>query len=403
MSMSKWMRSLAAVAAGTFASAVAHAETARSEYNLPVGVTEISAEVHWLHMLVLGVVTVIGILVFGAMIYSIINHRRSKNPKPADFHESVAVEIAWTIIPFFVLIAMAVPAAGLLIKMEDTRDADLTVKVTGFQWGWKYEYVGHGVEFVSMLSAESNAARQLGANKTVEELAKVDGGNYLWNVNNPLVLPTGKKVRFLITAQDVIHAWWVHDLAVKKDAIPGYINEAWTKIEQPGRFHGVCAELCGRDHGFMPIVVQAVPAAEFDGWLAGKKGGEAAAPAAAAPAPVATMPTVAAAAPAEAAPAKALSKDELMTAGKKVYDGNCAACHQAAGTGLPPNFPSLVGSKVVNGDAKTHILQTLNGKGLMPPFKNLKDEEIAAVLTYQRQSWGNTGSVVQAADVAALR
>ena len=403
MSMSKWMRSLAAVAAGTFASAVAHAETARSEYNLPVGVTEISAEVHWLHMLVLGVVTVIGILVFGAMIYSIINHRRSKNPKPADFHESVAVEIAWTIIPFFVLIAMAVPAAGLLIKMEDTRDAELTVKVTGFQWGWKYEYVGHGVEFVSMLSAESNAARQLGANKTPEELAKVDGGNYLWNVNNPLVLPTGKKVRFLITAQDVIHAWWVHDLAVKKDAIPGYINEAWTKIEQPGRFHGVCAELCGRDHGFMPIVVQAVPAAEFDGWLAGKKGGEAAAPAAAAPAPVATMPTVAAAAPAEAAPAKALSKDELMTAGKKVYDGNCAACHQAAGTGLPPNFPSLVGSKVVNGDAKTHILQTLNGKGLMPPFKNLKDEEIAAVLTYQRQSWGNTGSVVQAADVAALR
>lgn len=403
MSMSKWMRSLAAVAAGTFASAVAHAETARSEYNLPVGVTEISAEVHWLHMVVLGVVTVIGILVFGAMIYSIINHRRSKHPKPADFHESVAVEIAWTIIPFFILIGMAVPAAGLLIKMEDTRDADLTVKVTGFQWGWKYEYVGHGVQFVSMLAADSNKARQLDSGIDPRTVP-----NYLWDVNNPLVLPTGKKVRFLITAQDVIHAWWVHDLAVKKDAIPGYINEAWTKIEQPGRFHGVCAELCGRDHGFMPIVVQALPAAEFDGWLAGKKGVEvaAAAPVAvaeAAPAPAAVMPAVAAAAPAEAAPAKALSKDELMTAGKKVYEGNCAACHQAAGTGLPPNFPSLVGSKVVNGDAKGHILQTLNGKGLMPPFKNLKDEEIAAVLTYQRQSWGNKASVVQAADVAALR
>ena len=408
MSMSKWMRSLAAVAAGTFASAVAHAETARSEYNLPVGVTEISAEVHWLHMLILGVVTVIGILVFGAMIYSIINHRRSKHPKPADFHESVAVEIAWTIIPFFVLIAMAVPAAGLLIKMEDTRDAELTVKVTGFQWGWKYEYVGHGVEFVSMLSAESNAARQLGANKTVEELAKVDGGNYLWNVNNPLVLPTGRKVRFLITAQDVIHAWWVFDLAVKKDAIPGYINEAWTKIETPGTFRGVCAELCGRDHGFMPVVVQALPAAEFDSWLAGKKGVEVAAAAPVAvteAAPAATLPAVPAAQPAAAAPApaKALTKDELLAQGKKVYDGNCAACHQAAGTGLPPNFPSLVGSKVVNGDAKAHILHTLNGKGLMPPFKNLKDEEIAAVLSYQRQSWGNKASLVQPADVAAVR
>lgn len=406
--MTKWMGSIAGLLAGTFASAVAHAETARSQYNLPVGVTEISAEVHWLHMVILGVVTVIGILVFGAMIYSIINHRRSKHPKPADFHESVAVEIAWTIIPFFILIGMAVPAAGLLIKMEDTSKADLTVKVTGFQWGWKYEYVGENYEFVSMLSAESNAARQLGANKTIEELSKVDGGNYLWSVNNPLVLPTGKKIRFLITAEDVIHAWWVHDLAVKKDAIPGYINEAWTKIEQPGRFHGVCAELCGRDHGFMPIVVQALPETEFKTWLAQKKGVDVAAAAPAALTEAAPPPAAEAAKPVEVAaaapaPAKTLSKDELMAQGKKVYDGNCAACHQAAGTGLPPNFPSLVGSKVVNGDAKAHILQTLNGKGLMPPFKNLKDEEIAAVLTYQRQSWGNKGSVVQPAEVAAAR
>lgn len=407
MSMTKWMRCLAGVAAGTFASAAAHAETARSEYNMPVGVTEISAQVHWLHMVILGVVTVIGILVFGAMIYSIINHRRSKHPKPADFHESVAVEIAWTVIPFVILVVMAVPAAGLLIKMEDTRDADLTVKVTGFQWGWKYEYVGEDYEFVSMLAADSNKARQLDSGIDPRSVP-----NYLWEVTNPLVLPVGKKVRFLITAQDVIHAWWVFDLAVKKDAIPGYINEAWTRIEQPGRFHGVCAELCGRDHGFMPIVVRALPETEFNSWLAQKKGVDvaAAAPVAlveAAPAPAAEAPKpveIAAAAPAAApAPAKALSKDELMAQGKKVYDANCAACHQANGTGLPPNFPSLVGSKVVNGDAKAHIQQTLNGKGLMPPFRNLKDEEVAAVLTYQRQSWGNKGSVVQAAEVAAAR
>jgi len=407
MSITKWMGSVAGLLAGTFASAVAHAETARSQYNLPVGVTEISAEVHHLHMIVLGVVTVIGILVFGAMIYSIINHRRSKHPKPADFHESVAVEIAWTIIPFFILIGMAVPAAGLLIKMEDSSKADVTVKVTGFQWGWKYEYIGEDYEFVSMLAPESNKARQLGANKTPEELAKVDGGNYLWEVTNPLVLPVGKKVRFLITGQDVIHAWWVFDLAVKKDAIPGYINEAWTRIEQPGTFRGVCAELCGRDHGFMPIVVQAIPETEFKAWLAQKKGVDVAAAAPVAlteAAPAAAPVEVAAAAPAAApAPAKALSKDELLAQGKKVYDMNCAACHQAAGTGLPPNFPSLVGSKVVNGDAKAHILHTLNGKGLMPPFKNLKDEEIAAAVSYERQSWGNKASLVQAADVAALR
>lgn len=419
MSMTKWMRSLVGLLAGTFASAVAHAETARSQYNLPVGATDISAQVHWLHMLILGVVTVIGVGVFGTMIYSIINHRRSKHPKPADFHESTTVEIVWTIIPFFILIAMAVPAAGTLIKMEDTRNADLTIKITGFQWGWKYEYVGQDYEFVSMLSPESNQARQLGANKTPAELAQVDGGNYLWEVTNPLVLPTGKKVRFLITAQDVIHAWWVHDLAVKKDAIPGYINEAWTKINEPGTFRGVCAELCGRDHGFMPIVVKALPETEFNTWLAQKKGVEvaAAAPAAlteAAPAPAAAEPAaaaapveVAAATPAAAPAAKALSKDELMAQGKKVYEANCQACHQANGAGLPPNFPTLVGSKVANGDAKAHVSQVLNGKpgggGMMPPFKQLSDADVAAVVTYERQSWGNKGSVVQASDVAALR
>lgn len=397
-----------ALAMMSVCSGLAMAEEARSQYNLPMGATEISREVHGLHMMILWVVCIIGLIVFGAMFYSIFAHRRSKHPKPADFHESTTVEIIWTIIPFFVLIGVAIPAAGTLIKMEDSSNADLTVKVTGFQWGWKYEYVGEGYEFVSMLAADSNKARQLDSGidpKTVP--------NYLWEVTNPLVLPVGKKVRFLITGQDVIHAWWVFDLAIKKDAIPGYINEAWTNIEAPGTFRGVCAELCGRDHGFMPIVVQALPETEFKTWLAQKKGLDVASLGKAPPVieavPAATT-TDAAAAPVEVAavtaapaPAKALSKDELMVSGKKAYETNCQACHQATGLGMPPNFPSLVGSKVVNGPALAHIQHTLKGKGLMPPFASLSDADIAAAVTYERNSWGNKASLVQAADVAAAR
>lgn len=402
------MARAAATAAALLATGAALAEEGRSQYNLPKGVTEISREVYGLHNLVLVVMCVIAVLVFGAMFYSIFAHRRSKHPKPADFHESTTVEIIWTIIPFFILIGLAVPAAGTLIKMEDTRNPDMTVKVTGFQWGWKYEYVGQDYEFVSMLAPDSNKARQLGSGVDPKSVP-----NYLWEVTNPLVLPVGKKVRFLITGQDVIHAWWVHDLAVKKDAIPGYINEAWTKIDEPGTFRGVCAELCGRDHGFMPIVVQALPDTEFQTWLTQKKGVDVAALGKAPPvvenAPVATTtetapaPVEVAAATAAAAPAKVLSKDELMASGKGVYETNCAACHQATGVGLPPNFPSLVGSKVVNGPALAHIQHTLKGKGLMPPFASLSDADVAAAVTYERNSWGNKASVVQPADVAAAR
>ncbi|WP_020650588.1 cytochrome c oxidase subunit II [Solimonas variicoloris] len=377
-------------------------------YNMPTGVTEIAHEVHGLHMKVFAVCTIIGILVFGVMIYSIINHRRSKNPKPADFHESVKVEIAWTLIPFLILIGLAVPAAGTLIKMEDTRNSEMTVKVTGYQWKWQYEYVGEDVSFFSTLSSESNAARQTGSGVDVTQVP-----NYLVDVDNPLVLPVGKKVRFLITANDVIHAWWVPEFAVKKDAIPGYINEVWTKIEQPGTYRGVCAELCGRDHGFMPIVVRAVPEEEFKAFLAAKKGGAsevaAAAPATmsdAAPAaaePAAPAATEVAAVDAKPAAAKDEEPAELMKKGEKVYKANCAACHQADGTGLPPNFPSLHGSKVANGPADAHILQVLKGKNLMPPFPQLSDEDVAAVATYQRQSWGNKGGVIQPSQVAALR
>ncbi len=401
------------------ASFASRAEEARSHYNLPPGVTKISHEVLHLHMMILYVVCAIGVIVFGAMFWAIIFHRRSRHPKPADFHESTTVEIIWTIIPFFVLIGVAIPAAGTLIKMEDASKAAMSVKVTGFQWGWKYDYIGEDISFTSLLAADSNAARQLRSGIDPRTIP-----NYLWEVNHPLVLPVGKKVRFLITGQDVIHAWWVSDFAIKKDAIPGIINESWTVIDVPGTYRGVCAELCGRDHGFMPIVVKAVPETEYKAWLAQQKAGTevaslsaapalteaapAAAPVApaptpeAAPAPAAAPTEVAAAAPVAASTAP-MSKDALMAAGKKVYEANCQACHQATGQGLPPNFPSLVGSKIVSGPVKGHIQQVIKGKNLMPPFGQLPDADIAAAVSYERNSWGNKAGLAQPADVKAAR
>ncbi|SFF59555.1 cytochrome c oxidase subunit 2 [Fontimonas thermophila] len=404
----KWLAERAAGAGLGLAALTAQAYTETSGgYNVPVGVTEISREVFHLHMAIFWVCVVIGVIVFGAMIYSIIFHRRSKNPKPADFHESTTVEIIWTTIPFLILIAIAVPAAATLIKMEDTRNSDMSIKITGYQWKWHYDYLGENVSFFSTLSAESNKARQLNSGVDVNTVP-----NYLVDVDNPLVVPVGKKIRFLITSNDVIHAWWVPEIAVKKDAIPGYVNEVWTKIDQPGTYRGVCAELCGRDHGYMPIVLKAVTEDEYKSWLAQQKGETvAAAPAATATDVPADAPAAAPAAPAqqlaaaEAAPAaaKALSKDELMKQGEAVYKANCMACHQATGQGLPPNFPSLIGSPVIKGPADAQIKQVLVGKNLMPPFKQLSDADIAAVVTYTRNSWGNSGGVVQPAQVAAQR
>ncbi|HSW15196.1 MAG TPA: cytochrome c oxidase subunit II [Solimonas sp.] len=411
---------LARLAAGTTLALAAVSAGAYTEssggYNLPTGVTDLSQEVFDLHMLIFWVCVAIGVVVFGVMFWSILHHRKSKGHKPADFHESTLVEILWTSAPFIILIGMAIPAAGTLIKMEDTRGADMTVKVTGYQWKWQYDYLGENVSYYSTLSAESNKARQLGSGIDPNTVP-----NYLVDVDNPLVLPVGKKVRFLVTSADVIHAWWVPEIAVKKDAIPGYVNETWAKINTPGTYRGVCAELCGRDHGFMPIVVKAVTEAEYKEWLAKQKGGAAApAPAAAAPAvvevaaaPAATAtdakPDAAAievaAAPAAAAPAAAkdLSKDELMKKGQEVYTANCSACHQATGAGMAPTFPSLIGSPVIKGPAAGHVKQTLAGKNVMPPFKHLSDLDIAAVVTYERNSWGNSGGLVQPSAVAAAR
>jgi cytochrome c oxidase subunit II len=422
MAMTKLGGRLATLAATWLASAgVAMAYTGE-RYNIPMGVTEISREVHGLHMLIFWVCVAIAVVVFGAMFYSVFAHRRSVHPKPATFYHSTTAEIVWTAIPFVILISMAIPAAGTLIKMEDTRNAELTVKVTGYQWKWEYEYLGKDVKFFSTLAAESNRARQLGSGidpTTVE--------NYLVDVDNPLVLPEDTKVRFLVTANDVIHAWWVPAFAVKKDAIPGYVNEIWTKVDEPGTYRGVCAELCGRDHGFMPIVVKVLPKAEYEAWLAKAQTGDltvaasgavasdaapalvAEAPAAsdvapaAAPAESAPAPVEVAAAPAAAPAAAAPSKADLMKAGEKVYLGNCAACHQANGAGIPPNFPSLVGSAVVKGPADVLVAQIIKGKNLMPPFGHLSDADIAALATYTRNSWGNSASEVQASAVASQR
>ena len=399
-----WLAVLAALVASGAAGAAAY--DPGQWKNMPIGVTELSREVYDLHMLIFWVCVGIGVVVFGAMFYSVFAHRRSRHPKPADFHESTSIEIMWTIVPFAILVMMAIPAAATLIKMEDMRGAKLSVKVTGFQWKWHYEYIDKGVSFFSTLHAESNHARQLDSGIDPNSIP-----NYLLEVDNRVVVPTGTKIRFLITANDVIHAWWVPDLAVKKDAIPGYVNEMWAIIDQPGIYRGVCAELCGRDHGFMPVVVEAVEPQVFEQWLADKKAGKATA-IGHGPAPGQVAAVAAPTSDAPAAPAPAASAPEQVAAapaapaasdGEKVYNTQCAACHQPTGQGMPPNFPALAGSKVVNGPSDAHILHTLKGKNLMPPFAHLSDADIAAALTYERTSWGNKGGAVTADQVKAQR
>ena len=355
--------------------------TASAEYglNLTEGVTPISKEVYGLHMIFLWTVTIIGIGVFSVMIWSIYHHRKSKGAVAAQFHHSTFAEITWTIVPILILVAMAIPATNTLIKMEETGDADMTIKVTGYQWKWKYDYLDEDLSFFSVLAEDSNEARQLGSGidpNTVE--------NYLLEVDQPIVLPVNKKIRILTTANDVIHAWWVPALGWKRDAIPGFINDNWTIIEEEGTYRGQCAELCGKDHAFMPIVLKAVSEDEYRIW-------------------VAEMKTAQAAKADEGG--KTFSMEELMTRGEKIYNTNCAACHMANGQGLPGTFPSLIGTPIVAGPVGEHIDRVLNGKNLMAAFgEQLSDTEIAAVVTFERNSWGNdVGDMVQPADVKAAR
>ncbi len=350
--------------------------------NMPVGVTEISKEVYTLHMRIFYICCIIGALVFAVMIYSMFAHRKSKGAVAADFHESTAVEIVWTIVPLIILIAMSIPAAKVLVKMEDFSDSDMTIGVTGYQWRWHYSYLDEGIEFYSQLDREHNAARQQGAEVDLEQFGEI----YLREVDNPLVVPVGKKIRFLHTAADVIHSWWVPDLSVKKDAIPGFINENWAKIEEPGTYRGKCAELCGRDHGFMPIVVIALEQADYDEWVLDQQNKVAAA-------------TIDA--------DRAWEHQELVATGEAVYQSNCMSCHQKEGQGIPGMFPAIGGSHIATGDIDTHIETVLNGvtETAMTGFSGkLSDSELAAVITYQRNAFGNeTGDTLQPAALKTFR
>jgi len=363
------------------AMATLFSSSAMADYtlNLREGATSISQTAYDLHMIVLAICTVVGILVFGVIFYSMFTHRKSKGAVAETFHENHKLEVIWTVIPFIVLVGLAIPATKALLHIEDASNSDMTIKVTGYQWKWKYDYVDDGFGFFSNLDAKSNEYRQLNANKDVTEVE-----NYLLDVDNPVVIPVGKKVRFLMTSADVIHAWWAPDLGFKKDAIPGFINEAWAQVDKPGTYRGQCAELCGKDHGFMPIVVIAKEEADYNKWVADQK-------------------AAAAAEAAAAASTKDWSKDELMAKGEKVYNTNCAACHQANGKGLGP-FPALAGSPIAVGPAQAHIDIVLKGKAAMPGFAGqMNDLDLAAVITYERNAWGNAASIVQPKDVKASR
>lgn len=344
--------------------------------NMPKGVSPVSQEIYSLHMTIFWICCAIGFLVFSVMIYALIRHRRSIGHEAADFHESTTVEIVWTIIPFIILIAMAIPATKTLLLMDDTRESDLTIKITGYRWYWHYDYLDNGVSFFSYLTTPEDEIKNV----------QPKNADYLLQVDEPLVIPTGKKVRFLVTAKDVLHSWWVPKLGVKKDAIPFLINEVWTQADQEGIYPGQCAELCGAKHGYMPIVVDARSPEAFEEWVNERKAAKAAA---------------------VEDPNKEWSLDELMVKGEQEYAKVCAMCHQNNGQGLPPTFPSLVGSDIVTKpeNLAEHIRQALYGKGAMPGFATQKSNlEIAAIITYQRNAWGNdTGDIIQPKDIEKAR
>ena len=351
-------------------------QVAKSSVNMSPGATEVSHQVYDLHMYALVVCAVIGAVVFGVMFYSIFTHRKSRGVIPATFHESTRLEILWTVVPFALLIAVAFPATKTLLNIYNTEDADLDIMVTGYQWKWKYEYLGEDVSFFSNLTTSRDE---------IENRAP-KSENYLLEVDNPLVIPAGKKVRFLLTSADVIHSWWVPDLAVKKDAIPGFITESWTSVPEPAVYRGQCTELCGKDHGFMPVVVNVVEPAEFDGWLAERKE--------------------------ESAKERELMSqvfnlDQLMERGESVYLKNCASCHLPNGQGLPPAFPGLVGSAIALGPVADHLDMVVNGKpgtAMAAYGGQLSEVDMAAVVTYERNAWGNNvGDLVQPIDVANFK
>ncbi len=359
---------------GTILSSIAGAANAAYALNLRTPVTEIAKQIYDLHMLIVYICLGIFVVVFGVMFYSLYKHRKSVGHQAAQFHEHHTLEVVWTIIPALILLAIAFPATKTIFAMKDTTAADMTVKVVGHQWKWEYDYVDKDVKFISTLSTSEDQ---------INNKAEKDE-NYLLEVDNPMVVPVGKKVRVVLTATDVIHAWWVPSFGVKQDAIPGFIKETWFRAEKEGIYRGQCAELCGKNHGFMPIVVEAVSEDKYNEWIASKQE---------------------AAKAADAGSTKEWTKDDLVANGKTVYEKNCAVCHQASGAGLPPAFPALTGSAVATGPIETHLDRVLNGKGVMPAWKAmLNDVEIASVITYERNALGNsTGDMLQPAQVKAKR
>lgn len=385
--MMKFKRLLPACAL-LLSSGVAHAQRvdmpggpAVNQLNLTTGVTPIAAEIAWLHWMMLIICLVIFVGVFGVMFYSIWAHRKSKGAKPATFHDNVTVEIAWTVIPFLIVIGMALPATRTVVAMKDTSGADMTVKVTGYQWKWGYEYLDGPAEGVSFLSNLSTPRAQI-------YNLEPKGEFYLMEVDNPLVVPVGQKIRVVVTAADVIHSWMVPDFGVKQDAIPGFLRDTWFRAEQVGTFRGQCAELCGKDHAFMPIVVEVLSQQDYLAW--------------------AQQQQAALATPMDD-PNKEWTTAELVARGESVYNAQCIACHQATGKGLPPAFPALEGSPIVMGPMAANIELMLKGVSgtAMQSYAQLSDADIAGVITYTRQSWANAGNgvdpVVQPAQVRGAR
>ena len=358
------------------------------QLNMQTPVTGIGADIYSLHNWMMIVCLVIFIGVFGVMFYSVFKHRKSRGHKPATFHESTAVEIAWTIVPFLIVIGMALPATRTVVALKDTSNADVTIKATGMQWKWGYDYLkgeGEGISFLSNLSTPRTQVGEPGVAPTEKR-----GENYLLEVDNEVVVPVNKKIRMVLTANDVIHAWTIPAFAIKQDAIPGFVRDGWFKAEKIGVYRGNCVELCGKDHAFMPIVVRVVSAEDYTAWVNTKKKEMAA---------LADDPT------------KVWTIDELKTKGEAVYAANCVACHQANGKGVPNTFAPLDGSAVVNGAKGHQIGVLLNGQdtpayaAAMPAWKQLSDSDIAAVITYTRNTWSNKAAenIVQPAEVLAAR
>ncbi|MDN0084302.1 cytochrome c oxidase subunit II [Crenobacter sp. SG2305] len=348
-----------------------------AEVNLQSPVTSIARDIYGLHTLLLIITGTIALVVFGVMFYAIIRHRKAAGRTAKLFHENTTVEVIWTVVPFLILVGMAWPATRTVLAQKSTRGEDMTIKVTGYQWKWRYDYLDDNFGFVSHLATPQSAIQGVSAKPV----------NYLLEVDEPLVVPTGKKVRLLLTANDVIHSWWMPALGVKQDAIPGFVRDTWFKVDTPGTYRGQCSELCGKDHGYMPIVVIAKSPADYDKWLADKKKA------------VAAMADD---------PNKIWKLEDLKARGEKVYQQNCVPCHQATGKGIPGSFPALDGSKIVTTDKAAHIHIVLNGSQKNPAMaawgKQLSDTDIAAVITYERNAWSNhTGDVIQPKDVKAAR